>query len=166
MSDDLIAEVAKLIREISDPDRAAAVIVPLVRSHRNTPAAGPKTTGEPLFLFPCVGPTAFYTFTTDERDRLAKSFPDLDVEGEVRRAYAWIQANTSRRKTAGGMRRFLTGWLSRTTNKVRPMAPTSREKMDAGTKKTDEYLEGEKLKGENASETWPTNDDVRQDDPK
>ena len=43
------------------------------------------------------------TLTTAHRDK--------DVPGELRRAAAWLACNPSRAKTAGGMPRFVQGWL-------------------------------------------------------
>lgn len=43
----------------------------------------------------------------------------LDVEAECRKAWAWLDANPSRLKTARGMKRFLVGWLNRATPQAR-----------------------------------------------
>jgi hypothetical protein len=58
-------------------------------------------------------------------DRLTELFPKLDVMAEARTALAWIEANPEQRKTANGMDRFFTGWLTRSNNKPKPpAAPT------------------------------------------
>ena len=46
-------------------------------------------------------------------------FPTLDVRAECRAAWAWIDANPTRRKTPRGMKRFLGGWLIRASAAVR-----------------------------------------------
>lgn len=53
---------------------------------------------------------------------LSEAFPSLDVEGECRKAKAWVEANPAKRKTASGMRRFLVNWLSRAQNSGRGTA--------------------------------------------
>lgn len=45
-----------------------------------------------------------------------RTFPAVDVPAETLKAHAWVMANLTRRKTAGGMERFLYGWLSRAQN--------------------------------------------------
>lgn len=47
---------------------------------------------------------------------LQELFPDLDVPARCRSALAWVKASSSRRKTAGRMRAFITGWLERAQN--------------------------------------------------
>lgn len=74
--------------------------------------SGPES---PEFLtFPCVGkgPDA-YRITEAGVQRLAALFPGPDVRQSLRNALAWILANPAKRKTARGMDRFVTGWLTR-----------------------------------------------------
>ncbi|MCH7667134.1 MAG: helix-turn-helix domain-containing protein [Acidobacteria bacterium] len=52
----------------------------------------------------------------------------LDVEAELRRARQWLRDNPRKRKTAGGMHRFLGGWLSRAVEKRRSGARTGPDK--------------------------------------
>ncbi len=40
-------------------------------------------------------------------------YPGLNVQAEIQKALAWVQANPARRKTARGMPRFLVAWLNR-----------------------------------------------------
>jgi hypothetical protein len=44
----------------------------------------------------------------------------VDELAEARSALAWVRADGSRRKTAKGMRVFLTGWLTRSNDRPRP----------------------------------------------
>lgn len=46
----------------------------------------------------------------------ATDFQNLDVPGEMRKARAWTDANPGRRKTSGGMPKFLVNWLNRATD--------------------------------------------------
>lgn len=72
----------------------------------------------PTFLeFPIVGkdgPT--WALTEALADEFGVLFPNLDVRQEARKSLAWVLADPGRRKTASGMRRFLTGWFTRTVN--------------------------------------------------
>jgi hypothetical protein len=45
-------------------------------------------------------------------------YPALDVQLELNKAWAWVDANPSRRKTARGMPRFLVSWLNRAAPKT------------------------------------------------
>ncbi len=41
------------------------------------------------------------------------TYPALNVVGELDRAWAWLEANPTRRKTPFGMPRFLVNWLNK-----------------------------------------------------
>ena len=41
----------------------------------------------------------------------------LNLPAELRKARLWLESNPQRRKTAGGMKSFLTNWLNRASNK-------------------------------------------------
>lgn len=49
----------------------------------------------------------------DKYDEYKETYPGLDVDGEFRKAKQWCVDNPAKRKTAGGMGKFLNGWLSR-----------------------------------------------------
>jgi hypothetical protein len=51
-------------------------------------------------------------------------YPNLDVLAEARQALAWIHADKARRKTGGGMERFLVAWLNRSVDSSRARGPT------------------------------------------
>ncbi len=83
----------------------------------------PQPEGEPpiespsVLTFPCDGPVKEWHLTQAELQQLTGFFPALDVLAECRKAMAWIIASPERKKTARGMRKFLTGWLSRSQNR-------------------------------------------------
>jgi hypothetical protein len=68
---------------------------------------------DPVLAFPCAGKTPAWTLTEGHIATWAGLYEGLKVEAECRKALAWILADTKRRKTAGGMERFLVGWLNR-----------------------------------------------------
>ena len=53
-----------------------------------------------------------------------ETFPGFDVEAELRLARQWCIDNPGKRKTAKGMPKFLTSWLSRKTNPPEVKAAT------------------------------------------
>lgn len=57
-----------------------------------------------------------------------KTYPELDIEAQLRKAAQWLIDNPAKRKTEKGMPRFLNGWLSRckpriSGTKPRPFTP-------------------------------------------
>lgn len=69
---------------------------------------------EAVLGFPVQGGVnATWTLRQAFVDELAEAFPKLDVMAECRAALGWLRANPAKRKTADGMRRFLTAWLGR-----------------------------------------------------
>lgn len=67
---------------------------------------------EPLYAFPLKG-GGWWPLDDGLLGELAASFPHVDLDSELRRAWAWVAADERRKKTARGMRRYLTGWLAR-----------------------------------------------------
>lgn len=51
-------------------------------------------------------------------DTWAAAYPALEIRGQLARMAAWLEANPTRRPTAGGMKRFCNGWLSRAQDKA------------------------------------------------
>lgn len=84
--------------------------------HGNTSEIDPDTVGPMFTLKNGRG----WKLTAPEARRFAAAFPDLDVGEELARAALWCDVNPMRRKTLGGMPRFLHGWLKRA---VHPSAP-------------------------------------------
>ena len=94
------------------------------------PTAPPTTPVGPLLLetppddpppaiveFPCVGTPNRWELTRSVVDDLEAAFDGVDVVAAARRALAWVQAKPTRRKTAKGMRAFLTSWIQRDVDK-------------------------------------------------
>lgn len=77
-----------------------------------------------LLTFPTVGAGGSEWHLRQARvDKWLALFPGLDVLGESRKALAWVLADPKRRKTASGMGRFLTSWLTRACDRQRPGPP-------------------------------------------
>ena len=83
----------------------------------------PEPCSEPLttFVFPVVGDKDVLTWTLPVRicDILVQAYPNLRIDDELRKAVAWCETNKAKRKTAGGMSRFLNGWMERAQNNGR-----------------------------------------------
>ena len=74
-----------------------------------------EASSTPAFLtYPVVGLNGTpWQLSEAQVAEWATLFPGLDVRMECRKAKAWVDANPGRRKTFGGMKRFLAGWLTR-----------------------------------------------------
>ena len=79
-----------------------------------------------LLAFPTIGAVQTWPLQTLQVDRWQTLYPTLDVMAECRKALAWVEANSSKRKTAKGMPRFLVYWLNTATDARPTMARTTR----------------------------------------
>ena len=80
----------------------------------------PLAASEPsLMEFPTVGKVKSWGLTQRVVDTLSAAFPGMDVLAQCRKAKGWCEANTAKRKTPGGMERFLFGWMERNQNRGR-----------------------------------------------
>ena len=77
---------------------------------------GPEIEPEPEYVpptFDCAGDVKAFTPTLEDVSRWQQAFPGVDVRAALLRARAWVDADPKRRKTARGMKRYLTAWLGR-----------------------------------------------------
>lgn len=65
----------------------------------------------PVLIFPTSGTVAEWGLTSDQVTEWQRLYVGVDIEGEARKALAWVRANGS--KTAKGMPAFLVNWLNR-----------------------------------------------------
>lgn len=76
----------------------------------------PKIEQEPEYVpptFDCAGDVKTFTPSEEDVSRWQQAFPGVDVRAALLRARAWVDADPKRRKTARGMKRYLTAWLGR-----------------------------------------------------
>ena len=82
------------------------------------PLALASESDDPVVLvYPAAGVPAAWHLRQSQIREWVGLYPGLDVETECRNALAWVGAN--RKKTAGGMKRFLVNWLNKATNSQR-----------------------------------------------
>ena len=55
--------------------------------------------------------------TVEDVDKYEALYPSVDVKQELRNMFEWLDSNPKKRKTRGGIKRFITNWLSREQNK-------------------------------------------------
>lgn len=80
-------------------------------------APSPSVSEPPVLVFPTHGKEKTWGLTQSTIDSLKADFPALDVMAQCRAARAWCEANAMKRKTVGGMPRFLAGWMARQQNR-------------------------------------------------
>lgn len=72
---------------------------------------------EPLLVFPCNGPVSNWALSVTKLSEWRETYPGLDVETCARKAWQWAKDNPRKRKTSGGMTRFLGTWFATAQNK-------------------------------------------------
>jgi hypothetical protein len=76
--------------------------------------------------FPTVGTGGQVWGLTDAQIAAwTAAYPSIDILAEAQKALAWVHANPGRRKTSGGMSRFLVSWLNRATDHHGPTGAAS-----------------------------------------
>ena len=60
----------------------------------------------------------YFSVTENLVEELSSTYPEVDVHTELLKMKAWCQANPENRKTSEKIMRFITGWLSRATERV------------------------------------------------
>ncbi len=66
----------------------------------------------------------FWHLPQAKLDEYKQAYPAIDVEDELRKAAQWLSDNPRKRKTAEGMYKFISGWLSR----VRPARQNNKSR--------------------------------------
>lgn len=54
-----------------------------------------------------------YDITQENLNTFAECYPAVDIMQELRKMKAWLESNPTKRKTKGGMMRFVNNWLAR-----------------------------------------------------
>lgn len=65
-----------------------------------------------LFEMPLVDGT-MWNVTENAYIEYERLYPAVNIEQEIRKMIGWLGANTKKRKTRAGIKRFINGWLSR-----------------------------------------------------
>jgi hypothetical protein len=96
-----------------ESEKSKEVAPPVRKKPRTIEAVG---TGEPLLSIPAVGSeVAICASAVQEWEEL---FPAVDIPQTLREIRAWCLANPEKRKTASGIHRFVTRWLTKEQNHV------------------------------------------------
>ena len=86
-----------------------------------------QASDDTVYTFPTDGEPSTWTLPATLLEEWSALFPELDLSIEARDAYTWVLAAPRRRKTAGGMPRFLLSWFRRSARDLRTeIAPRRR----------------------------------------
>ena len=71
---------------------------------------------------------SLYPITQADVDKWAGLYPAVDILSELRKMAGWCDANPQKRKTKGGIQRFINAWLAKEQDKggTAPAAPVNR----------------------------------------
>lgn len=102
------------------PERSRSVPEAEATAGERKPRAEPLRDSTPVVLmFPTVGAPSTWDLHQSRIDAWSKLYPGLDVLAECREAFAWAEANATKRKTANGMPAFLVRWFGKSVNNPR-----------------------------------------------
>lgn len=59
----------------------------------------------------------FFDVSENDRAKWSQLYPNVDVLQQLRNMAGWCDSNPTKRKTRGGIKRFITSWLSREQDK-------------------------------------------------
>lgn len=80
---------------------------------------------EPIFISLSLISDKEYPITISQVSQFQKLYTAVDVESELRKMQGWLLGNPKNRKTAKGIMRFVTNWLSRSQDKAKPIESKS-----------------------------------------
>lgn len=98
-----------------------------------------ETSAQAVFIsLPLVTGSGSFDVTFNYLNSLRQLYPAVDVEQEFRKMYGWLDSNPRNRKTARGIKRFITSWLGRAQDR----APITRSaSVDNRRMSTGEYMQ-------------------------
>ena len=72
----------------------------------------PQSVSPPVIEIPLVG-SKEYSVSQQMVDEWQKAYPGISVNGELQKMRAWSLSNPAKRKTPGGIARFINAWLAK-----------------------------------------------------
>ena len=106
--------------------------------------AEPQAADAPPVISLPLNDGTFYDVSENDRAKWSQLYPNVDVLQQLRNMAGWCDANPTKRKTRGGIKRFITAWLAREQDKG---GKASQNKPFVGGDVFAEMLEEEKNRG-------------------
>lgn len=88
---------------------------------------------EVVFIFLPLNDGSLFPVNERDVEKYQGLYPAVDVEQELRNMLGWLEANPAKKKTKSGIKRFITGWLSRTQDKGGTAAKHSQTKQEGNS---------------------------------
>ena len=106
--------------------------------------AEPQAAGAPPVISLPLNDGTFFDVSENDRAKWSQLYPNVDVLQQLRNMAGWCDSNPTKRKTRGGIKRFITSWLSREQDKG---GKAPQNKPFVGGDVFAEMLEEEKSRG-------------------
>lgn len=106
--------------------------------------AEPQAANAPPVISLPLNDGTFFDVSENDRAKWSQLYPNVDVLQQLRNMAGWCDANPTKRKTRGGIKRFITAWLAREQDKG---GKASQNKPFVGGDVFAEMLEEEKNRG-------------------
>lgn len=106
--------------------------------------AEPQAAHTPPIVSLVLNDGSFFDVLSPDVSKWEALYPNVDVKQQLRNMAGWCDANPTRRKTRGGIKRFITNWLAEEQNKGRK---SQQSKTSGGGDVFSEMLEEEKNRG-------------------
>lgn len=79
--------------------------------------AEPQAAAAPPVISLPLNDGTFFDVSENDRAKWSQLYPNVDVLQQLRNMAGWCDANPTKRKTRGGVKRFITNWLAEEQNK-------------------------------------------------
>ena len=79
--------------------------------------ADPQAADAPPVISLPLNDGTFFDVSENDRAKWSQLYPNVDVLQQLRNMAGWCDSNPAKRKTRGGIKRFITAWLSREQDK-------------------------------------------------
>ena len=97
----------------ADIEKQSRVEKSRVEKSRVEDGAKPVPASTPAVCQIILNDKSFYPVTQADVDKWTKLYPAVDILAELRKMAGWSDANPQKRKTKGGIQRFINSWLAK-----------------------------------------------------
>ena len=87
------------------------------KKRKRDACAEPQAASTPAAVSLILNDGSFYDVSERDVEQWSKLYPNVDVLQQLRNMAGWCDGNPTKRKTKGGIRRFITSWLAREQDK-------------------------------------------------
>lgn len=130
-----LPQPAALIQSESNPNP---------KSNPKEYCAEPQAADAPPVISLPLNDGTFFDVSENDRAKWSQLYPNVDVLQQLRNMAGWCDANPTKRKTRGGIKRFITAWLAKEQDKGGKASPTVSKQVQpsGGNGWMKDYLSG------------------------